>query len=98
MYSIFVSPIFLPHFNQSMMLKKPDCTRVIRLCEIHVSLLDLILFVFWPYLSLNSACNSVAFLVFLSESTYLKVEKILKGSLDLIPSTSVNIQIMGGKC
>jgi hypothetical protein len=26
-----------------------------------------------------------------------KVEKILKGSLDLIPSPSVKIQIMGGK-
>ena len=28
---------------------------------------------------------------------FLKVEKILKGSLDLIPSPSVKIQIMGGK-
>jgi hypothetical protein len=27
----------------------------------------------------------------------LKVEKILKGSLDLIPSPSVKIQILGGK-
>jgi hypothetical protein len=27
----------------------------------------------------------------------VKVEKILKGSLDLIPSPSVKIQIMGGK-
>ena len=28
---------------------------------------------------------------------FLKVEKILKGSLDLIPSPSVKIQIMGGR-
>ena len=27
----------------------------------------------------------------------VKLEKILKGSLDLIPSPSVKIQIMGGK-
>jgi hypothetical protein len=27
----------------------------------------------------------------------LKVEKILKGNLDLIPSPSLKIQIMGGK-
>ena len=30
-------------------------------------------------------------------SKYYKVEKILKGSLDLISSPSVKIQIMGGK-
>ena len=30
-------------------------------------------------------------------STFIKVEKILKNSLDLIPSPSVKIQIMGGK-
>jgi hypothetical protein len=29
--------------------------------------------------------------------SHSKVEKILKGSLDLIPSPSVKIQIMGGK-
>ena len=28
---------------------------------------------------------------------FIKVEKILKGSLDLIPSPSAKIQIMGGK-
>ena len=36
--------------------------------------------------------------VYLTISTSLnKVEKIVKGSLDLIPSPSVKIQIMGGK-
>ena len=32
-----------------------------------------------------------------SEDFLRKVEKILKGSLDSIPSPSVKIQIMGGK-
>ena len=40
---------------------------------------------------------SVSFLIAIQRGPKGKVEKILKGSLDLIPSPSVKIQIMGEK-
>ena len=47
----------------------------------------------------GSCANLTWFILarFLVPSVSGKVEKILKGSLDLIPSPSVKIQIMGGK-
>ena len=48
----------------------------------------------------QSVCTKklvVATTIFLISSFFVKVEKILKGSLDLIPSPSVKIQIMAGK-
>ena len=47
---------------------------------------------YWP-----RTVSPIENLILIGKYLYIKVEKILKGSLDSIPSPSVKIQIIGGK-